>query len=224
MQKSNAFSGAPHRLMNTSVTEPIRARMRLYDRENRRLYVNAEERERFIRTAERANPGIRALCFTLLYTGCRLSEGLALTSGLVDTYSHIISFRTLKKRQMHEIREVPIPPVLADVLSGLMEMKRPDRPDPASLPNSLLFEHNGEPLNRITGYRWIKGVMEEADIHGTQASPKGLRHGYGVHALRCGVPLNMLSKWMGHSSIETTAIYANAVGKEEMEIARRMWG
>jgi integrase len=33
----------------------------------------------------------------------------------------------------------------------------------------------------------------------------------------------MLRKWMGHSSIETTAIYANAVGKEEMEIAGRMW-
>lgn len=33
------------------------------------------------------------------------------------------------------------------------------------------------------------------------------------------VPLNMLRKWMGHASIETTAIYANAVGAEEQQIA-----
>jgi hypothetical protein len=33
----------------------------------------------------------------------------------------------------------------------------------------------------------------------------------------------MLRKWMGHASIETTAIYANAVGEEEQSIAERMW-
>ncbi|WP_425499112.1 tyrosine-type recombinase/integrase [Hoeflea poritis] len=61
-------------------------------------------------------------------------------------------------------------------------------------------------------------------FQGAQASPKRLRHGYGVHALRMGIPLNMLSKWMGHASIATTAIYGNAVGSEELEIAGRMWG
>ena len=65
--------------------------------------------------------------------------------------------------------------------------------------------------------------MDKADIHGPQACPKGLRHGYGIHAIRSGIQLNMLQKWMGHSSIETTAIYANAVRPEEMEIAQRMW-
>ena len=38
-----------------------------------------------------------------------------------------------------------------------------------------------------------------------------------------GVPLNMLSKWMGHSTLEVTAIYANATGAEEQGIAARMW-
>jgi len=37
----------------------------------------------------------------------------------------------------------------------------------------------------------------------------------------------MLSKWMGHADIKTTAIYANtianAIGKEEQDIAARMW-
>jgi integrase len=58
---------------------------------------------------------------------------------------------------------------------------------------------------------------------GPHKCPKGLRHGYGVHAIGCGVPLNMLSKWMGHASLEVTAIYANALGEEQYNIAARMW-
>ena len=38
-----------------------------------------------------------------------------------------------------------------------------------------------------------------------------------------GVPLNMVSKWMGHSQMETTVIYANAVGEEQQTIDVRMW-
>ena len=65
--------------------------------------------------------------------------------------------------------------------------------------------------------------MSSVNITGPQATPKGLRHGFGVHALHSGVPLNLLQKWMGHASISVTAIYGNAVGPEEREIAKRMW-
>jgi hypothetical protein len=30
-------------------------------------------------------------------------------------------------------------------------------------------------------------------------------------------------KWLGHAQLTTTALYANAVGEEEQEIAARMW-
>jgi integrase/recombinase XerD len=33
----------------------------------------------------------------------------------------------------------------------------------------------------------------------------------------------MVSKWLGHSQMETTAIYTNAVGEEQQTIAARMW-
>jgi integrase len=58
---------------------------------------------------------------------------------------------------------------------------------------------------------------------GPHKCPKGLRHGYGVHAISKNIPLNMLSKWMGHASLEVTAIYANALGEEQRNIAARMW-
>jgi len=65
--------------------------------------------------------------------------------------------------------------------------------------------------------------MVESGITGPQATAKGLRHGYGIHAVRSGVQLHMLQKWMGHANMVTTAIYANAIGSEELEIADRMW-
>ena len=54
-------------------------------------------------------------------------------------------------------------------------------------------------------------------------APKGLRHGFGVHAVSRGTALNMVQKWLGHAEPTTTAIYANAVGEEEQSIAARMW-
>jgi len=66
--------------------------------------------------------------------------------------------------------------------------------------------------------------MRAAGIaNGPHAAPKGLRHGFGIHAIRSGVPLNLVQRWLGHASIKTTAIYLQAMGVEEREIAARMW-
>ena len=42
------------------------------------------------------------------------------------------------------------------------------------------------------------------DIHfGTHT----LRHSYARHLLMNGIPINYLSRWLGHSSVQTTLIY-----------------
>jgi integrase/recombinase XerD len=73
-------------------------------------------------------------------------------------------------------------------------------------------------------WRQVTAVLVATGIPaGPHRTSKGLRHGFGVHAIASGVPLNMLSKWMGHASLEVTAIYVNALGSEEQGIAARMW-
>ncbi len=69
----------------------------------------------------------------------------------------------------------------------------------------------------------VKRVMCAAGITGAQASPKGLRHALGVNALQSSVPLNLVSRWLGHSRLSTTAIYTDATGDEEREIAESFW-
>lgn len=186
----------------------------LIDPAGHRLYLTAAERAAFLAAAAKADREVRTFCEVLHYTGCRISEALALTVRRVDLDAQVLVFETLKKRRPGVFRAVPVPAPLLDTLDlvhGLREARK----------------KSGDPLlwawSRTTAWRDVKGVMRAAGIEGPQATPKGLRHGYGVAAIGATVPLNMLSKWMGHATIETTAIYANALGEEQRSIAERMW-
>jgi integrase len=65
--------------------------------------------------------------------------------------------------------------------------------------------------------------MAAAGIKGAHAMPKGLRHGFGVANAEGNVPMPTTQKWLGHKKLETTAIYQQAVGREEEALARRIW-
>ena len=183
------------------------------DQDGKRLYLTAGERMAFLKVASRMPGEIRSFCETLHYTGCRISEALALTADRIDLENETITFETLKKRRKGVFRSVPVPPELMNTLELVHHIRRPYKP------NRKLWM-----WSRTTAWRHVKQVMREARIvKGPQTSPKGLRHGYGVNAISSGVPLNMLSKWMGHSAIEITSIYTNAVGEEQKMISNRMW-
>ena len=186
--------------------------MRLYNHQAQRLYINAAERKRFLAAVDTQAPPIRAFALTLLYTGCRLSEARALTVGSCQLDERLISIRSLKKRSAVHIRELPIP---ADLVAAYRALRLPAEGN--------IWQLNGQTVSRITAYRWIKAIMASAEICGPQATAKGLRHGFGVHAIRSGVPVTLVQRWMGHSSLSTTAIYTNVLGAEEMEIAEWMW-
>ena len=65
--------------------------------------------------------------------------------------------------------------------------------------------------------------MAAARINGALAMPKGLRHGFGVAAFEAKIPPHVVQKWLGHSSLRTTAIYADIIGPEERAFAARIW-
>lgn len=198
--------------------------MRLYDPAGNRLYLNAEERAAFLLVARKQPARDRTLCETLHFIGCRPSELLEITPARVDLSGGTIAIRSLKKRmdaagkQKVVYRTVPVPPDYLDTLNtahGIREAQKSKRQ--ANVPIWL--------LGRTRVWQIVKRIMIEAGIpDAPHRSPKGLRHGFGINASVNGVPLNMLQKWMGHAQLTTTAIYADAVGKEEQDIAARMWG
>jgi integrase/recombinase XerD len=199
------------------VKKPPPSGIQLYTSDGGRKYLSAGERAAFLREADLAGRGTRTLCMTLAYTGCRLSEALALTIDRVDLAAGVVVFESLKKRRTGIYRAVPVPPALLDALD-MVHGVRESQCKRGSGRGVLLW-----PWSRMTGWRAVHEVMEAAKISGPHASPKGLRHGFGVAAVTASIPLNLVQKWLGHAQLSTTAIYADAVGAEETDIAKRMW-
>ena len=186
----------------------------LYSAGGQRKYLTADERQRFLSAAiscPRAE--VRTLCLTLVYTGCRISEALALTVANIECEGGFIAIRCLKKRSGAIVmREVPVPANLLNALARVHDLANMDR-------GTRLWN-----FGRCRAWQLVKSVMAQAGIcEGIHATPKGLRHGFGLHAIRSGVPINLVQRWLGHASMTTTAIYLQAMGYEEREIAARMW-
>ena len=190
-------------------------KINLVDRSGRK-YLNAAERRRFIDTACAAPvPAVQTFALTLVYTGCRISEALALRYCDVDIDNACLRFKTLKRRR--EVwREVPVPPDFVRAIELVHSVR-------AVQSRSRGVNRRLWTFNRATASRYVKGLMTGADIEGPQASAKGLRHAFGVAAVESGVPLPTIAAVLGHAQITTTAIYTTAVGTEARTFLSRMW-
>jgi len=182
----------------------------LFDRKGNRKYLNGPERKAYFRaTNDEADVAQRAFYLTLFYTGCRISEGLNLTPERIDLTGKALVFETLKRRRRGHFRSVPIPDSLAEsfgrVVAGLK-------------PSAYVWN-----FSRTTAYRLVKDKMAMAGISGGMACPKGLRHGFAIACVGQDIPLTTVQKWLGHASLETTAIYLNVTGDEERRFAKRLW-
>lgn len=184
----------------------------MFNFDGQRKYLTQSETMRFLKEARRDDQSVHLFCWVMAVTGCRISEALALTPGNFDFEAKIIVFESLKKRRRQVYRSIPVPHALLHALRALVKRERIDTQE-------RLWH-----WSRMTGYRRVREVMERARLDGPQASPKGLRHGFGVSAIQSGVPLNLVQRWLGHADMKTTAIYTSAIGPEERDIAARMWG
>jgi len=193
-----------------------RGGMRLYNDRNERLYINHTERRAYYLAAMNQPPLVRTFCLTLLYTGCRLTEARNMRKCDIELDRRTITIHTLKKREPGHVRYLLIPPWFAQTL----ELTHFNDLSP---PGPYLWSTTNRPPPRSSAYRWVKRVMTEAGISGAQACPKGLRHGLGAHCNLKGVQLPMTARWLGHSSIQTTAIYTTVMGPEERALADRLW-
>jgi integrase len=191
--------------------------MQLYDSNGQRKYLTPAERQDFLIASESALHCVRTFCGTLAHTGCRISEALALTADRVDIEGGLLIVESLKKRRKGVYRAIPVPPSFLEILDEIHDLRAVRRSEDCGRGVYLW------PWSRPTGWRRVCGVMEAAGISGLHATPKGLRHGFGIKAVVSNVPLNMAQKWLGHANLATTAIYADATGPEEKQLAERMW-
>ena len=164
-------------------------------------YLEAHEVDALIRAA----PNSRAALLFLIQwrAGLRVSEALALEVRDLSLDSGLPTIH-VRRGKGAKPRIVPVQPELHSALSS-----------------SLQFENiaQGDRLikaSRSTAYRWIRAATEKAEEAGAipagrRISSHTLRHSYAHHLLVHGIPINYLSRWLGHSSIQTTPIYLELV-------------
>jgi integrase/recombinase XerD len=202
--------------VSESVANPPSTASLIYDRAGNRKYLTAAERSAFLKALGAMAPEVRTFCKVLAYTGARVSEGLALTQGRIDISAKLVVLESLKKRRRGVFRAIPLPDDLLaelDRVHGLEDQHG----DPGARSRRLW------PWCRTFAWLRVKEGMAVANVVGPQASPKGLRHAFAVTALQSGIPINLVRRWLGHSRLSTTEIYADAIGPEERAIAGRFW-
>lgn len=178
-----------------------------YDRDGRRKYLSREEGRRFLEHVGRLPAPEAHFCFIIYYTGCRISEALALCRRDFDSELNVVAIRSLKKRRKQAVRRIPLPEFLVEKIHG------------ATFSNN----HRLWKFSRTTGWRIIKEVMQAAGIVGIHATTKGLRHGFGVRGALERIPVSLIQYWMGHADASTTAIYLGVRDEEERELIGRTW-
>ena len=164
-------------------------------------YIEAHEVNALIRAAP--NPRARLLMMIEWRAGLRVSEALALEVG---DLSLDVELPTLRVRQGkgRKARIVPVHPELHSALSSALQF------------GNIAESDKIVKASRSTADRWIKEATAGAQKAGAIASGRRisnhtLRHSYARHLLMNGIPINYLSRWLGHSSIQTTLIYLELV-------------
>jgi len=192
----------------------------LFTQKGERKYLNSVERSRYYTSLNIINCEIeRSFCEMLFWTGCRPVEALMMTTASIDIDSGSVIIRSAKKRgalKNNHFRSVPLPRGFIKRLDQIHSIQ--DAQCKVDAIHQPLWE-----FARTKGWRLIKLVMNDAQLFGIKACARGLRHSLGIHAITKHVPETRLQCWLGHSSLETTSIYVNAVGAEDRLLASRMW-
>lgn len=188
----------------------------LFDSDGQRLYLTPEERGAFEQASKTLPRLKRSYCLLLKETGMRRAEALSLTPSSFDLSAKCVTVETLKRRRKGIFRQIPLSDDFIDQLDLVHQIREKQNHKDRS--KEKLWN-----ISTRTATRWVSETMKMADIHGSQACPKGLRHAFCVACVLNKVPLPTIQKWAGHASMETTAIYLQVTGDEERQLANMLW-
>lgn len=200
--------------------------MTLYSPIGERLYLNKDERARFLDSLAEEEPENRMFCQLLHYTGCRPTEALELVPKRVLIDDSLIVFRSLKKRKVDmqgrkkhdQYRELPVPPILVERLDLVFGIR-------ASQKKAQNLDEPIWSMSRASAWRMVKRVMDRAGIVGKQATGKGLRHGFGVAQIlqKNPTPIHVLADIMGHTDTKTTEVYLKVISDDKRKLITSAW-
>jgi integrase len=165
-------------------------------------------------------------------TGCRRGELCALTWADIDFSARVVRISKsleqtkeglrLKPTKNGKPREIPLPGSAVQMLrehrAGQSENRRLFGPAYRDDLNLIFGTPEGDYLKPDTLTAKVCLLARQAGLRGS--SLHTLRHSHGSQLLSNGVPLPVVSKRLGHSSVYVTAtIYSHALSQDELAAA-----
>jgi len=168
--------------------------------------LNVEEVGRLLEMAP--GPKYRAALGTAYGAGLRVSEVATLKVGDIDSTRMLIR---VEQGKGHKDRNAMLSPQLLTLLRlWWKEGKRRG----LMLPHGWLFPGRGctDPISTRQINRAIHEAAEAAGIR-KRVSPHTLRHSFATHLLEQDVDIRVIQVLLGHSKLDTTALYAQVATK-----------
>ena len=188
----------------------VRSRLELERPAKRRTVVDRlsqDESKRFIAHAYRAGGQRGLLMKTLLFSGARVSEFVAIR---VDDFFLEEAMIHIRKGKGRKERYVPILPDLAQELRTHLGDRKAGH----------LFENRSA---RAYGPRRVQQLVKEIATGAgiTKRVFPHLLHTVAQGLLEGGMPLDQVQKFLGHEKLETTQIYAQSSPRMIQDSYRR---
>ena len=154
-------------------------------------YIGKEEIINILDRAKKHRYRNYILLLCLWRTGMRNSEIVKLQKR--DIINETIIVRDAKG---HKDRVIPLESELGNLLG--------------------LYSDSMNPKDRLfpLSDRQVRNIVYKYSPDGLDVHPHTFRHSFAVHCLKNGMNLRTLQKILGHSSLTTTQIYLDVVGKD----------
>ena len=155
----------------------------------------------------------RAMLAIFYGCGLRRSEGIALDIKDLNFDTRILHVR---KGKGYKERLVPVPVANLKYLQRWVFDSRP-----AFLKNSETAFFLSQRGQRITGQSMLlrlKSLIlrtENPELTGREIGLHTLRHAIATHLLEAGMELESISRFLGHSSLESTQVYTHLITEDE---------
>ncbi len=193
------------------VTKEVRRSLEIERTKTRQRVVerlSREEEKRLIQAAYRDKSEHGLLIKTLFQTGARVSEFINLR--LRDLFFEETMI-LIHKAKGGKSRYVPILPDLAQELRTHLGERA----------TGYLFESNRNlPYSARRVQQIVKEIAEKAKIK-KRVYPHLLRHSVATTLLERGMPIEQIQKFLGHSKLETTQVYAESTTEMIKESYRK---
>ena len=161
------------------------------------------------------------VCLTTIYScGLRRQEGIDLKVGDVDSVRMMVHVRCGKGAKD---RYVPLPQRTLDLLRGYWATHRNPiwifpRPQPS---DAYSLATATKPMSGTGMLIAFKDAVVKCGIR-KPASIRTLRHSWATHLLEAGVNLRLLQSYLGHSSLNYTALYTHLTHKIELQALEKI--